>query len=73
MKKLLLLLSHYKLYSHRKYQSKYLQYKTVYTVTRIITLSNLLAPNILELSLWLYLGPNILDSSITLWVKDMMS
>ena len=44
-----------------------------YTVTKIIPLSNLLEPNIMDLSLWLDLSPNILDSSINLWVKDMMS
>ena len=29
--------------------------------------------NIMDSRLWLDLGPNILDSSINLWVKDMMS
>ena len=29
--------------------------------------------NIMDFRLWLDLGPNILDSSINLWVKDMMS
>ena len=46
---------------------------TKHTVTKIIPLSNLLEPNIMDLSLWLDLSPNILDSSINLWVKDMMS
>ena len=44
-----------------------------YTVTKIIPLSNLLEPNIMDFTLWLDLGPNILDSSINLWVNDMMS
>ena len=47
--------------------------KWKYTVTKIIPLSNLLEPNIMDLSLWLDLSPNILDSSVNLWVKDMMS
>ena len=47
--------------------------KIAYTVTKIIPLSNLLEPNIMDLPLWLDLSPNILDSSINLWVKDMMS
>ena len=29
--------------------------------------------NIMDSALWLDLGPNILDASINLWVKDMMS
>jgi hypothetical protein len=45
----------------------------IYTVTKIIPLSNLLEPNIMDLPLWLDLSPNILDSSVNLWVKDMMS
>ena len=44
-----------------------------YTVTKIIPLSNLLEPNIMDSGLWLDLGPNILDSSINLWVKDTKS
>ena len=47
--------------------------KHVYTVTKINPLSNLLEPNIMDFTLWLDLSPNILDSSINLWVKDMMS
>ena len=50
-----------------------LEHWEVNTVTKIIPLSNLLEPNIMDLSLWLDLSPNILDSSINLWVKDMMS
>ena len=50
---------------------KYQCYK--YTVTKIIPLSNLLEPKIMDSGLWLDLSPNILDSSINLWVKDMMS
>ena len=32
-----------------------------------------LVQNIMDSGLWLDLVPNILDSSINLWVKDMMS
>ena len=42
------------------------------TVTKIIPLSNLLEPNIMDFTLWLDLSPNMLDSSKNLWVKDMM-
>ena len=65
----------FKSYSTYKFKFENIlgSYRTIYTVTKIIPLSNLLEPNIMDLPLWLDLSPNILDSSINLWVKDMMS
>ena len=51
----------------------FMHYLMNYTDTKIIPLSNLLEPNIMDFTLWLDLSPNILDSSINLRVKDMMS
>ena len=66
-------LKYHKTLSKNKVYGCTTQLSDAYTVTKIIPLSNLLEPNIMDSGLWLHLSPNILDSSINLWVKDMMS